>query len=65
MIGRLVAFRDPIYAEAAWAAGDRDQVVQTPDGGMFSTYGGFTNFAHEAVREYNRSTSPSRPSRWA
>ena len=33
VIGRLVAFRDPIYANAAWAAGDRDQVIQTPDGG--------------------------------
>ena len=55
VIGRLVAFRDPIYADAAWAAGDRDQVVQNPDGGMFSTYGGFTNFSHDAVREYNRS----------
>ena len=64
MIGRLVAFRDPIYAEAAWAAGDRDQVVQTPDGDMFSTYGGFTNFAHEGC---GTTTGPSRsrPSRWA
>ena len=54
VIGRLVAFRDPIYANAAWAAGDRDQVVQTPSGDMFSTYGGFTNFTHEDVRAYNR-----------
>ena len=54
MIGRLVAFRDPIYANAAWAAGNRDQVVQSPSGDMFSTYGGFTNFTHEEVRAYNR-----------
>ena len=54
VIGRLVAFRDPIYAQAAWASGARDEVIQTPDGGMFSTYGGFTNFSHDAVREYNR-----------
>ena len=54
VIGRLVAFRDPIYAGAAWASGERDQVVQTPDGNMFSTYGGFTNFAHDEVRAYNR-----------
>ena len=55
VIGRLVAFRDPIYANAAWAAGDRDQVVQNPDGGKFSSYGGFTNFSHDAVHEDNRS----------
>ena len=54
VIGRLVAFRDPIYANAAWAAGNRDQVVQSPSGGMFSTYGGFTNFTNEDVRAYNR-----------
>jgi hypothetical protein len=55
VIGRLVAFRDPIYAHAAWEAGDHEQVIQTPSGDMFSTYGGFTNFSNEAVREYNRS----------
>ncbi len=54
VIGRLVAFRDPIYAKAAWAAGERDQVVQNPDGEMFSSYGGFTNFSHQRVRSYNR-----------
>ena len=46
VIGRLVAFRDPIYAEAAWSAGRPDEVLQTPDGGMLSTYGGFTNYAN-------------------
>jgi len=54
VIGRLVAFRDPIYANAAWAAGDHDQVIQTPSGQMFSTYGGFTNFSNKDVRAYNR-----------
>jgi hypothetical protein len=53
-IGRIVAFRDPIYATAAWNSGQRDQVVQNPGGGMFSSYGGFTNFSHPEVREYNR-----------
>ncbi len=53
MIGRLVAFRDPIYAEAAWAAGRHDEVLQTPSGGMLGTYGGFANYAHPAVRQYN------------
>jgi hypothetical protein len=57
VIGRLVAFRDPKYAQAAWAAGDRDQVIQTPAGGMYSTYEGFTNFSHEEVRAYNRAVA--------
>jgi hypothetical protein len=54
VIGRLVAFRDPIAAESAWNAGKRDEVIQTPDGSMYtSDYGGFTNFANPQVRRYN------------
>jgi len=53
VIGRLVAFRDPIYAEAAWAAGQADEVLQTPSGSMLDTYGGFANYANPAVRRYN------------
>lgn len=53
VIGRLVAFRDPIYANAAWAAGRKDEVLQTPDGGMLGTYGGFANYVHPTVRQYN------------
>jgi hypothetical protein len=55
VIGRIVAFRDPILASAAWKAGRRDQVIQTPDGGQYlgSGYGGFTNFANPVVRKYN------------
>jgi hypothetical protein len=53
VIGRLVCFRDPVHAAAAWSAGRRDQVVQTPDGAAYAGYGGFTNFAHPAVRAYN------------
>ncbi len=53
VIGRLVAFRDPVYAGAAWAAGRRDEVLQDPDGDMLSTYGGFANYVHPAVRQYN------------
>lgn len=53
VIGRLVAFRDPIYAAAAWADGRQDDVLQTPSGGMLSTYGGFANYASPAVRQYN------------
>jgi peptidoglycan/xylan/chitin deacetylase (PgdA/CDA1 family) len=53
VIGRLVCFRDPVLAAAAWRRGERDRVVQTPTGGQYSGYGGFTNFANPAVRKYN------------
>jgi hypothetical protein len=52
VIGRLVCFRDPIHARAAWKAGHRDEVVQTPGGGPYAGYGGFTNLASPAVRRY-------------
>ncbi len=53
VVGRLVAFRDPVLAEAAWKAGQRNQVIQTPAGEPYAGYGGFTNFADPAVRKYN------------
>jgi peptidoglycan/xylan/chitin deacetylase (PgdA/CDA1 family) len=53
VIGRIVAFRDPVHAEAAWKRGWRSQVVQAPGGGPYSGYGGFTNFADPTVRQYN------------
>ncbi len=52
VIGRLVCFRDPILAQAAWKAGHRDEVIQTPDGQLYGGYGGFTNFADPVVRRY-------------
>ena len=52
VIGRLVCFRDPIASAAAWKAGRRDEVVQTPAGTPYSGYGGFTNAANPAVRRY-------------
>ncbi len=52
VIGRLVCFRDPLMAQAAWKAGDHDQVIQTPDGKLYGGYGGFTNFADPVVRRY-------------
>ncbi|MFD7289632.1 putative glycoside hydrolase [Streptomyces sp. NPDC059863] len=59
VIGRIVAFRDPKLATAAWKAGKRDQVVQTPDGGAYAGGGhygnlAFTNFADPTVRKYNQ-----------
>jgi hypothetical protein len=53
VVARLVAFRDPILAQAAWEAGSQDWVVQRPDGSMLGAYGGFTNFASPAVQRYN------------
>jgi len=53
VIGRLVCFRDPIAAADSWQAGRRAEVIQTPSGEPYAGYGGFTNFAHPAVRKYN------------
>ena len=54
VIGRLVCFRDPVLASAAWRRGQRDRVVRTPDGGLYAgDYGGFTNFADPTVQRYN------------
>ncbi|MDR7303334.1 putative glycoside hydrolase [Haloactinomyces albus] len=56
VVGRLVAFKDPILAEASWKSGHRERVVQTPGGGAYNGgYGqySFTNFANPVVRQYN------------
>jgi hypothetical protein len=53
VIGRLVAFRDPILAKEAWADGKEDWVVQDGAGNMHGAYGGFTNFASRQVQQYN------------
>ena len=53
VIGRIVAFRDPTLSSYAVANGNRDWVLQTPDGRPLSNYGGFTNFNHSIVRQYN------------
>ncbi|HEX8804017.1 MAG TPA: putative glycoside hydrolase [Acidimicrobiales bacterium] len=53
VVGRISAFRDPLLAQAAWAAGQGDQVVQTPDGRPWAEPGQYTNFANAAVRRYN------------
>jgi len=53
VIGRLVCFRDPIAAADSWKNGRRTEVIQTPSGEPYAGYGGFTNFAHPAVRKYN------------
>jgi peptidoglycan/xylan/chitin deacetylase (PgdA/CDA1 family) len=53
VIGRLVCFRDPLLAKAAWKRGRRGEVIQMPGGGPYAGYGGFTNFANPIVRRYN------------
>lgn len=53
VIGRIVAYRDPVLAEAAWDRGWHDWVVQSPDGAALDAYGGYTNPAHPDVRRYN------------
>ena len=53
VIGRLVAFRDPILADWAWSQERRGLVVQTPDGAPYAAYGGFSNPASKRVRAYN------------
>jgi hypothetical protein len=53
VIGRVVAFRDPVLAHAAWGAGQANQVIQSAQGGPYGTSGQFTNFADPAVRQYN------------
>ena len=53
VIGRIVAFRDPVLAQAAWAAGNRDWVLQSPDGQPLAAYGGYTNYVKPEVRAYN------------
>jgi hypothetical protein len=53
VIGRIVAFRDPLLARSSINAGRLDEVVQTLTGGPYdSTYGAFANPASPAVQTY-------------
>ncbi len=53
VIGRIVAFRDGPLARWAADNGHADYVIQDPEGGILSKYGGFTNVANADVRQYN------------
>lgn len=56
VVGRLVAFRDPILGRASWESGARDRVAQNTSGAPWSAHYGqyaFTNFANQEVRDYN------------
>jgi hypothetical protein len=53
VIGRIVAFADPVLAPWAWANGSPDMVIQTAGGQLYSgRYAGFTNFANDEVVDY-------------
>jgi hypothetical protein len=53
VVGRIAAFRDPILVQAAWGAGQGDQVIQSVRGGVYDATGEFSNPASAAVRRYN------------
>jgi hypothetical protein len=53
VVGRVVAFRDPLWTRAALNAGRLGDVVQQADGSPYqSAYGGFANPASPAVQQY-------------
>jgi hypothetical protein len=53
VIGRIVAFADPVLARWAWDNGERDWVIQTAGGDMFvGKYAGFSNFASPEIVDY-------------
>jgi hypothetical protein len=55
VVGRIVAFADPILVNWAWENDERDWVIQLPDGSAPYTgsYAGFSNYAHPDVLAYN------------
>ena len=56
VVGRLVAFRDPVLAQASWQQGKTNRVIQTTGGtpwaGSYGKYA-FTSFADPEVVAYN------------
>jgi hypothetical protein len=55
VVGRIVAFADPVLAPWAWANDQPDYAIQEADGNAIYTgrYAGFANFANDDVKEYN------------
>jgi hypothetical protein len=55
VVGRIVAFADPILVNWAWENDERDWVIQLPDGSAPYTgsYAGFSNYTHPEVLAYN------------
>jgi hypothetical protein len=54
VVGRIVAFADPALAAWAWENGERDMVIQVPDGSDYyrGSYAGFSNFTDQDVVDY-------------
>lgn len=53
VIGRIVAFADPIVAPWAFRTGQPELTIQTPSGGLYTgNYKGFTNFTHPTIITY-------------
>jgi hypothetical protein len=52
VVGRIVAFSDPILTRYAWNHGHKDWVLQDPQGERFKL-GGFSNYVSPAVQDYN------------
>jgi hypothetical protein len=56
VVGRIVAFRDPVLGAASWRDGHHERLVQNANGTPYTSgYGqyAFTNFANPEVRAYN------------
>jgi hypothetical protein len=54
VVGRLVVFRDPIFTADAIKRGNRDDIIQAPDGSPYkSRYGAFANPLSSRVHDYN------------
>ena len=53
VIGRIVAFRDPVHAKWAWTTARATRSYRRPGGSPAPRYGGFIDFAHPTVRDYN------------
>jgi len=55
VIGRIVAFADPVLAAWAWENDRRDMVIQLTDGSDYyrGSYAGFSNYTHQDVIAYN------------
>jgi len=53
VIGRIVAFADPIVAQYVYRTGQPDLAIQTPTGALYTgNYRGFTNFTHPTIINY-------------
>jgi hypothetical protein len=53
VIGRIVTYRDPRFAQVSWESGNKERLVLTPGGDRYGAYGGgFLNANDPVVRGY-------------